>query len=565
MYSLNILIVDDDVVDRESIKRTLNQSTTHFNFVETESVDEGLAAFARQKFDVILLDYRMPKRDGIELLLELRNASLEKSVAIIMLSNSEETELALECVREGAQDFLLKSEVTTSRLQRAILQSQARFELEAKLQNSYLQAKKLAEHDSLTGLANRYSFEEALHLSVTQKPRDNSKLALTLFDLDNFKFINDTHGHDVGDQILIQVSQRICNCLRGNEVFARLGGDEFAIILSNLQTVDNATRVTQRILNCLEEPFNISGIVIKMSASIGIAIYPDNTNDASELLKYADIAMYRAKKLGRNQICYFEEEMQAQFLQRYQIEANLIGAVERNEFVLHYQPIFDTATDNIIGFEALIRWNFQTKLLFPDSFISIAECSRVIIDIGRWVIAQAIYQVSIWNLRNSKSFTIAINLSSVQLADKTLVSFINNMIEKYHVPAELIEFELTETALLEKSSQAVATLESLSNLGCKIALDDFGSGFSSVSHLQNFPIDTVKIDKSLIMVSDQLKARALIEGLAAMLHSLSLDIVAEGVENEQSLQFCQQLNIQRAQGYFFSKPLDAACIEKTYL
>lgn len=249
---MNILIVDDDIVDRESIKRTLNQSTSHFNFVETESVDEALIVLSEYTFDVILLDYRMPKRDGIELLLELRNVSSDINVAVIMLSNSEETELALECVKAGAQDFLLKNEVSTSRLKRAIVQAQARFELEQKLHVSYQETKKLAEHDTLTGLYNRYSFEEALQLNILQKARDNTKLALTLFDLDNFKFINDNYGHHVGDKILIQVSQRVSDCLRGNEVFARLGGDEFAIILSNLQTIDNATRVTKRILNSLD-------------------------------------------------------------------------------------------------------------------------------------------------------------------------------------------------------------------------------------------------------------------------------------------------------------------------
>ena len=274
--------------------------------------------------------------------------------------------------------------------------------------------------------------------------------------------------------------------------------------------------------------------------------------------------MYRSKRLGRNQICYFEDEMQKQFLQRYQVEANLIGAVVRNEFILHYQPIFETATSNVIGFEALIRWNFQDELLYPDSFITIAECSRVIIDIGRWVIEQAIYQLSIWNLRESKSYMIAINLSSVQLSDRNLVQFIKDALKKYHVSPKLIELELTETALLENSKQAIKTLESLSDLGCRIALDDFGSGFSSVSHLQNFPITTVKIDKSLILASGEEKTQALISGLSAMLHSLSLDIVAEGIENEQILQLCQQLKIQRAQGYYFSKPLDVKSIEEKY-
>lgn len=561
---MNILIVDDDIVDRESIKRTLSRSTTHFNFVETESVDEALHALSVSKFDAILLDYRMPKRDGIELLLELRDATSDISVAVIMLSNSEETELAIECVRAGAQDFLLKSEVSSSRLQRAIFQAQARFELEQKLQVSYQQTKLLAEHDSLTGLLNRYSFEEALQLNILQKSRENSKLALTLLDLDNFKFINDNYGHHVGDEILIQVSKRVSECLRGNEIFARLGGDEFAIILSNLQAIDNATRVTKRILSSLEEPFNISGIMITVTASIGIAIYPESTVNANELLKHADIAMYRSKKLGRNQICYFEEEMQEQFLERYQIEANLIGAVERNEFILHYQPVFETASRKVIGFEALIRWNFQDKLLYPDSFITIAECSRIIIDIGRWVIEQAVYQLSIWNLHPNKEYSIAINLSSVQLSDKTLFTFINDTLQKYHVNPKLIEFELTETALIENSIQSVDTLVSLSNLGCNIALDDFGTGFSSVSHLLNFPISTVKIDKSLIMSSGEKKTQALITGLSAMLKSLSLNIVAEGIENEHSLHFCQQLNIQRAQGYYFSKPLKAEDIEKFY-
>lgn len=559
------MIVDDDIVDRESIKRTLNQAANHFDFVETESVDEGLAALSDHKFDAVLLDYRMPKRDGIELLLEMRDATSNQSVAVIMLSNSEETELAIECVRAGAQDFLLKSELTTSRLQRAIFQAQARFELEKKLHASYQQAKKLAEHDTLTGLLNRYSFEEALQLNILQKSRDNTKLALTLLDLDNFKFINDNYGHHVGDEILIQVSKRVSDCLRGNEIFARLGGDEFAIILTNLHTVDNATRVTKRILNSLEMPFDISGIKITMTASIGIAIYPDSTVNANELLKHADIAMYRSKKLGRNQICYFEDEMQKQFLERYQVEANLIGAVERNEFVLHYQPILETASSKVIGFEALIRWDFQEKLLYPDSFITIAECSRIIIDIGRWVIDQAIYQLSVWNLRDNKEYSMSINLSSVQLSDKSLFTFINDTLEKYHVSPKLIEFELTETALLEKSIQVVTTLESISDLGCRIALDDFGTGFSSVSHLQSFPINTVKIDKSLIMASGEHKTQALITGLTAMLHSLSLDIVAEGIENQQALQFCQKINIRYAQGYYFTKPLDATNIEKIYL
>ncbi len=562
---MDILIVDDDVVDREHIKRTLNKANANCNFVETESVDEGLDAFAKQQFDVVLLDYRMPQRDGIELLLELRSTSLDNSVAIIMLSNSEEPELAIECVRAGAQDFLLKSEVTSSRLQRAILQSQTRFELEQKLYRSYKQAKQLAEHDALTGLANRYSFEEALRLCIRQKLREQSKLALVLFDLDHFKFVNDSHGHDIGDQLLQKVSTRVQDCLRDNEMFARLGGDEFAIILSNLVTIDDASRVTKRILTALEVPFIIAGIKINMAASIGIAISPDNTLDAKELLKFADIAMYRSKKLGKNQICFFETEMQQQFIEKYEIEANLTEALARDEFVLYYQPVYQSATKELVGFEALIRWNYQNTLLLPEHFISIAENSHVIVDIGRWVIEKAIQQISIWNSQNEKALTIAINLSDIQLTDQSLHIFIKSMLKKYQVAPELIEFEYTETALLENSDFAREFMESLSKLGCRITLDDFGSGFSSVTHLQDFPINTVKIDKSLMLASKQPKEKALVTGISMMLHSLGLTIVAEAIENEQSLKLCQELNIQHSQGDYFSRALDAEDVEKKLL
>ncbi|SEL27204.1 response regulator receiver modulated diguanylate cyclase/phosphodiesterase [Colwellia chukchiensis] len=471
----------------------------------------------------------------------------------------------MECIRAGAQDFLLKSEVTESRLQRVILQSQARFELEQKLQNSYQEAKKLAELDVLTGLANRYAFEEALSLNITQQPRHDEKLALILFDLDNFKYVNDTHGHNIGDQLLKQVANSVRACLRGNEIFARLGGDEFAIILNNLRTLDNATRVTKRILNSIDKTCNVAGIDIKISASIGIAIYPDNSVNGQELLKYADIAMYRAKKLGRNQICYFAEEMQAKFIERYQIEANLLGALKRNEFVLHYQPVYPTDGKQVIGFEALIRWNFQNTLLFPDSFIEIAECSRVIFELGRWVITQAIAQVAYWNAKHNKTLSVSINLSALQLSDSSLIDFIKTVIDTYQFPARLIEFELTETALLEHDNQSIAFMSELNKLGCRIALDDFGSGFSSVAHLQNFPIDTVKLDQSLMFVCHETKTLALIKGLAAMLHSLDLNIVAEGIENTESMLLCQQLNIQRMQGYYFSKPLDVKTIEAKVL
>ena len=562
--TMNILIVDDDIVDREHIKRTLRKTGQAYHFVETESVNEALTAFRGQKFDIVLLDYCMPQQDGIELLLALKNELDGNSVAIIMLSNSAEEALALDCIKAGAQDFLLKVEVTASKLKLAILQAQVRFELEQKLFESYKFAKKISEHDTLTGVANRYSFEEHLQSSITRNPRDNENVALLLFDLDKFKYVNDTHGHDVGDQLLREVAKIIKACLRETELLARIGGDEFAIILKNTLNTYTVAKVAERILNSLTSPFKIKGIEINMSASIGISIYPDNTTSADELLKFADIAMYRAKKLGRSQVCFFEAQMQAQFLHRYTIEHALVDAIVKDQFRLHFQPIFSAKERKLIGFEALIRWFVDHTLHMPDEFISIAEDSGAILKIGRWVIDQAIYQLSLWQQKTSQEIKMAINLSAMQLVDERLLDCVQNSLAKHNLKAHNIEFELTETALLESNDAIIVMMNAIRELGCKIALDDFGTGFSSVSHLQNFPIDTVKIDKSLLLASSQHKTAALIKGLSLMLHSLNLDIVAEGVETEEMLQLCQTLEIHSIQGYLLSKPIDVLTIDQHY-
>jgi diguanylate cyclase (GGDEF)-like protein len=562
---MNILIVDDDYVDREHIKRTLLKNDTPCNFTETESVDAAIECFQTQQFDVVLLDYRMPQRDGIELILELRNEPMDRAVAIVMLSNSEDEDLALECVRAGAQDFVPKAEISSSRLRRAILHAQTRYELEQKLYQSYRNAKQLSEHDSLTGLANRFLFEETLKVSVANNQRNQFKLAMLLFDIDHFKYVNDTHGHDIGDQLLKNVVKRVLICLRGNELFARLGGDEFAIVLSNLKQEQNVSNVGQRILNSLEQPFILNDIEIKVSVSIGIAIHPDNSCNTDELFKFADIAMYRAKKQGRNQMVFYKEAMQQQFLQRYDVERQLKNALKNNQFVLHYQPVFEPGHGQLTGFEALIRWQVDGKLRMPDTFISVAEESGQILEIGRWVIEQALQQLQSWLKSGSTPLTMSINLSAIQFKDPDLTNFIHQCIQKYQIPPEYVEFELTETAFIENAEEHGNLLKIISQLGCRIALDDFGTGFSSVSHLHKFPINTVKIDKSLMLAQKDTKILALIHGLTGMIQSLGLNIVAEGIETEDSLELCNELKIDRVQGYHFSRPIPEADIEAKYL
>ncbi|WP_321396717.1 EAL domain-containing protein [Emcibacter sp.] len=552
---MNILLVDDDIVDREHVKRTLKRTDAQCEVAEATTVEDGLKLFHKQHFDVVLLDYKMPQRDGIEMLLELRTVPKEVSTAIVMMSNSEDEEIAQECLKAGAQDFLVKGEINATRLRRAILNAQTRFDLERKLYDSYSKVKELAEQDSLTGLANRYMFDETLKLALANNNRKEHKVALLLIDLDNFKYVNDTHGHDVGDELLKKVVDRIQKNLRGEELFARLGGDEFAIILGNLRDTQHASKVAQRILSAMGAPFEIGPAQVKTAPSIGIAIHPDDGASSEEVFKFADIAMYRAKKLGKNQICFFEQEMQEQFSVRYDIEHKLHTAIEKDMFVLHYQPIVNLSDDHVCGFEALVRCTFDDTMRSPDVFIPIAEESRLILPIGRWVIREALEQLSRWNQKTHIPLTLSVNISPVQLTDQHLPDFIRKQLEKNGIPPELLELELTETALLDNTQGKRDVIEELHGLGCRIALDDFGTGFSSVSHLQNFPISTVKIDRSLMPgISEECRSRSLLRGLSAMAHSLGLAIVAEGIETEYHLSFCREMGIHKAQGYHLGRP-----------
>jgi len=564
---MKIMIVDDNKVDRMHIKRMMKRSDPLNSIIEVEDVDSAISVLSEQQFDAILLDYNMPKKNGLELLKEVRCENLDKNSAIIMMSTSEEEELAMECLQAGAQDFIAKSDITGYRLRRAILGAQARFNMEQKLKDSYQKVKQLAEEDNLTKLANRYVFDESLKSSIESNKRNHSKMGLILFDLDHFKYVNDTHGHDVGDALLQKVVQRIHTCLRGTEIFARLGGDEFAIILEHLTRVDETEKVALRILRVLVKPFTISEAQINMSASIGIAISPDDALTASDLFKRADMAMYKAKALGRNQIAFFEEAMQRHFLSRYKIESALKNALEKQQLELYYQPVYGVKNTKVIGFEALLRWHSEQGLISPDIFIPIAEECKLICPIGRWVISQACQKINHWQQKFQEPLTMSINLSPVQLSDDLLIAHIKKCLDVNKLSANSIEFEITETALLDDSVQTEQTINKISQLGCSIALDDFGTGFSSLSHLHQFPINTVKIDKSLMPninvepMKNTLNNEKIIHALVPMLKYLDLNIVAEGLESLSHLRLCQSLNIQKLQGYYLSKPMPANQID----
>lgn len=562
------LIIDDDAVDRMAIVRVLNNSGLRIDeIIQTDSAEKGIQLAKSNTFDVILLDYRLPPSNGIEVLRLLQGTSTF-STAIVMLSHSNEEQLALKCVEAGAQDFLMKSEISGMRLKRAILLAKERFQLEQQVRLGHEQLRKLAEQDSLTGLSNRYFFDEALKSAIPQAIRENKTLALLLLDLDKFKNINDTHGHSAGDAFLIEVARRLKKPIREGDHLCRLGGDEFAILVQSLANPGMVRLLAHRIFEALKPPVEVNGQHISITASIGVAGFPDCATEAVDLLKCADVAMYRAKDAGRNQVHYYSRVVHKEIQHRILLENDLIHALKQEQLLLYYQPQVCSKSFELTGVEALIRWRHpEFGLIPPDKFIPIAEESGLINDVGRWVLETACKQYGEWIDRfpdQKIRFSIAANLSAKQLKDAGLVSHLRSSMTQYGLPASQLELELTESSL-ETSLSALDILNELAGLGITLALDDFGTGYSSMSHLQEYPFSVLKIDKVFVQNTTHDEGADFLKAISAFAHSLKFETVAEGVETEEQKELCASLGIDRLQGFLFSKPLPAEVLEKQWL
>ncbi|KZN28597.1 hypothetical protein N480_10930 [Pseudoalteromonas luteoviolacea S2607] len=553
---MNILLVDDQKIDRELVKEALNCSLQKFDLKEVNCAEDGLSAIQAAQYDVILLDYQMPRQNGLQVLVELKSQKMCECSAIIMLTNNRDEELLVNCINAGAQDLLLKDEVTSTQLLRCIKQSQKRIELENKLSKSYQQVKQLAERDPLTGLFNRSYFETALNSLLVNMRSLEGYVVVMLLDIDGFKMINDSLGHSAGDAVLQELANRVRYSFRESPLFARLGGDEFAFMFSGVRDADAALSIAERVLSSFEEPFVFSKHEIHSTASIGITLSASKTT-TEDLLKQADIAMYKAKNGGKNQVCFYDELLEQEFFKLFQIESELREAIKTQNFEVYYQPILYSKNDAVKSLEALVRLPVKASGASPAEYIHTSEKTRLIEAFGRLIIQKALSQYA--DLCHSKIYNqveLAINLSPLQIHDLNLPTFLQQQAKHYNIDLTKVTIEVTETALLENSESTMDTLKSIKSKGCKIALDDFGTGFSSISHLLNYPIDIVKFDKSLIerTLQDE-KAKLMLVGLVDMLRSLSIETVAEGVEYEAHATLCKQANVACLQGYYFSKPL----------
>jgi len=436
----------------------------------------------------------------------------------------------------------------------------------SELMRNQAQLDYLAFHDPLTNLPNRALFRDRLEQSLNRAHRQNGQVALLFLDLDRFKTINDSLGHTLGDRLLKEVSTRLNSCAREIDTVARLGGDEFTIILEDLTHPDQAVLVAQKILDVLVEPFTVDTREFHISASIGIALYPLDEKEPDALIKAADTAMYHAKEAGRNSYQFYSSAMTARVTQRLAVETQLRRALERNEFVLHYQPIVDLSSGHAMGSEALLRWQHSARgLVAPYEFVPIMEETGLILSIGEWVLRQATLQQSTWSRNGTTPAYVAINLSTRQLMKPDFVTSVVRILKETALEPQSLCLEITESVLLADTQTAGETLKGLKDIGVTIAMDDFGTGFSSLSYLRRFPVDIVKIDREFVRnITTNAPDEALVETIIYMAHRLGLKVIAEGVETEDQLALLRKYACDAVQGNLYGGPVPAHELPGTF-
>ncbi|MET0356034.1 MAG: EAL domain-containing protein [Cellvibrio sp.] len=566
---MKLLLIDDNDLDRQAIIRTFKKAEWNIQITQASSANSGLLEFETDDFDAVLLDYRLPDMDGLDTLRLLVRHPNHHAAIIILTGAMENDELEQKCIEAGAQDVLFKSDISHKHLTRAIVHARTRHLLERELFESHQRLRTLAENDSLTGLANRYYFDESLRTAIPRANRLNDKLALLFLDLDNFKIINDTMGHDAGDQLLKEVARRLLHVVRNGDIVCRLGGDEFAILAHNFETQDRIVQLAERILEELRHPFLIKNSEQFISASIGVATYPDAGHDATDMLKAADLAMYRAKRDGKNSYHFFSLALQAQVQERMRLEKELRSLIPTDHFVLFYQPIIDAKTLEITGVESLIRWDHPSRgILPPSEFISLAEEIGLIIEIDSRSRLKACQQLSKWRTQGlvSSTFSVRINVCAQMLTDEDLHIAIKNDLDKAEIPGNCIGLEITESVLIENFERTAKLLKQIRSYGVEISVDDFGTGYSSMAYLKALPARTLKIDRTFVQdVPASIDDSRILRAMIVFGKSLNLKVVIEGIETKEQAKFCRECGADLLQGYLFSRPLSCENIEQLLL
>lgn len=509
---------------------------------DAAQVREGIAD---QRDDTVLL------REGVAQVRENESQLREESLTL------RERELhSMQPTLDVAQDQIQMLQHANGQLVTATLDAQKMTE---EIEQSKVQLEHLAHHDVLTGLPNRLLLQDRLGQAIEVARRQCRQLAVMYMDLDRFKYINDSLGHAVGDQLLRSVAQRLVACVRQSDTVSRQGGDEFVLLLPLIEHAEDAALSAQKILESLAQAHHIEGQDLHISVSIGISIYPADAQDAESLLKSADTAMYHAKESGRNTFKFFEQDMNSRAVQRQTIEASLRVALARQEFVLHYQPKINLQSGAIVGVEALIRWQHPTRgLLSPDQFIAVAEDCGLILPIDRWVLREACLQARAWLQRGLPPITIAVNTSATEFRAKDFLDYVREVLAETGLDPQTLELELTESVLMRDAESTDRVLRAIADLGIRLAIDDFGTGYSSLSYLSRFPISSLKIDQSFVkQITNNPNEASIISAVVSMGKGLKLCVIAEGVETPEQMAFLLTQQCDEGQGYLFSRPVTA--------
>ena len=544
----DVLLVEDSLIDAQLIRRLLRRVTSwYYRVTHVRTLNDAVLSAEDLVPHVILADLNLPDSRGTQTVASLQTSYPD--IPLVIVSAWEDEAISLRSVKAGAQDYLVKGHIDGANLHRVI-----RYAIERK--RTELELVRLAHFDQLTSLPNRTLLRERVDHALARAMRAGSGVATLILDMDRFKEINDMLGHEIGDKLLVEAARRIRANVRDQDTVARLGGDEFAVVLEGVSEAKEVLPVIERIIGSLGELTEIDGHEVSSSISVGIAMYPENGNDLSELLRAADLAMYQAKSSGRGRYQFFADAMQEEAQSRHALEWALRRAVERKEFELVYQPQLCLRTGTVIGVEALLRWMSPTRgLLTPYHFIAGLEEFGLINEVGQWVLQTACEQIRKWQAMHFAPMRIAVNVSAQQFEDPMLIDKIQSALKETKLPPELLELELTESCLMSDPAQASALLREIRDLGVRIAIDDFGTGYSSLTYLHEFPLSALKIDKNFVQsVESNDRGGPISKMIIGLGQNLGLEVIAEGVETEAQLRYMREHGCDVAQGYLYARP-----------
>lgn len=559
------LLIEDNPGDASLIREMLVDSQSqNIHLVWVERLSQGIERIAQEKIDLTILDLSLPDAQGLECFMEFRRHAPQ--LPVIVLSGSDDEQLAIQAVQNGAQDYLVKGNVDSKSLVRAVRYALERHRMLTEIENLHKNERYLAYHDMLTGLPNRQLFYERLRQAVVHSKRNTKMLAILFIDLDGFKTVNDTLGHRAGDLLLKSIAEKLKSSVRENDTVARLGGDEFTIKLADIVHPRDATKVAEKILRLFFEPFTVEGKELFITASIGISIYPHHGHDAEMLVKNADLAMYRAKQQGKNKCTLYDLSFHALDNDRFAQKNSLMKALEAGELIAHYQPQMNLNNGTISGIEALVRWQHpEMGYLLPERFIPLAEETGLIVPLGEWMLRTACEQAKAWQDAGYHPGKVAVNISARQFRNNGLAETVSKTLKDTALAPDQLVLEITESCAMEDVEYTKKTLQELKNLGVSIALDDFGTGYSSLNYLKRFPVDKLKIDRSFVKgIPTNANDRAITAAIIALAHCLQLEVIAEGVENEEQLSFLRSEKCDEIQGYHFSQPLPDRGVAKLF-